>query len=51
MKTAAVNGLKANFHAQISKAIGREVLLWGARHPQVPLPNAHEKARNALRLC
>ena len=50
MKTAAVNGLKANFHAQLSKAIRREVLLWEARHPEVPLlPGADEKARNALR--
>ena len=49
MKTAAVNSIKANFHAQISKAIRRAILLWETRNPQEPLPGADEKARNALR--
>ena len=45
IKTAAVNGLKANFHAQLSKAIRREIMLWEKRHPQVPLPGADGKAQ------
>ena len=49
MRTAAVNALKANFHAQISKAIRREILLWEVRHPQELLPGVDEKARGALR--
>ena len=49
MKTAAVNSLTANFHAQLSKAIRREIVLWEARHPQEPLPGVDAKARSALK--